>query len=185
VRASTPIVCSPQGLEGVCDSFEGFSMLCRGTLLCLSPRGAFGPLSLRLACCGQAPEPRACEVDQGPARLSRTTLMHSLGKEERRERRTTLDGRVPSIPGELLAGNSSGSPCPIRYGSTGGHGGALQKCQRVVVWVSDPFDRIRGLDASLRGDSTADFSFSIEYVRGRLEKAARVLAMYRPALSHP
>jgi hypothetical protein len=27
-----------------------------------------------------------------------------------------------------------------------------------------PFDGIRGLDASLRGDSTADLSFSLEYV---------------------
>jgi hypothetical protein len=57
-------------------------MLCQGTLLRLSPRGAFGPLSSRLVCCGQAPEPRACEVDQGLTRLYRTTLMHPLGKEK-------------------------------------------------------------------------------------------------------
>jgi hypothetical protein len=57
----------------------------------MSPQGTFGPLLSRLACCGQAPEPRACEVDQGLARLNRTTLTHPLGKEGQ-ERRTTLDG---------------------------------------------------------------------------------------------
>jgi hypothetical protein len=41
VHTSTPAGCSPRGLGGVCDSFEGFSMLYRGTLLCLSPRSAF------------------------------------------------------------------------------------------------------------------------------------------------
>jgi hypothetical protein len=73
-----------------------------------------GPLSSRLVCCGQAPEPRAREVGQGPVRLNRTTPTHPLAKEEWQERRTTLDGRVSSIPGELLVGNSSGSPCPVR-----------------------------------------------------------------------
>jgi hypothetical protein len=61
-------------------------------LLRSSPCGVFGPLSSRLACCGQAPEPHVREVDQGPARLNRTTLTHPLGKEEGRERRTIPDG---------------------------------------------------------------------------------------------
>jgi hypothetical protein len=34
------------------------------------------------------------------------------------------------------------------------------------VWISIPCDRIRGLDASLRGDSSVDLSFSLEYVWG-------------------
>jgi hypothetical protein len=67
-------------------------MLCRGMLLRLSPQGAFGPLSSTLACCGEAPEPHVCEVDQGPTRLNCMIPTHLLGKEERRERRTTLDG---------------------------------------------------------------------------------------------
>jgi hypothetical protein len=40
------------------------------------------PFRLGLAFCGRAPEPRAHEVDQGLARIYRTTLMHLLGKEE-------------------------------------------------------------------------------------------------------
>jgi hypothetical protein len=92
------------------------------------------------------------------------TFTHPLGKEEGWERRTSLDGRVLTIFGELLAGDSSGSLCPIQYGSAGGRGGALQKCQRVVIWISTPFGRIQGLDASLQGDSTINLSFSLEYV---------------------
>jgi hypothetical protein len=34
------------------------------------------------------------------------------------------------------------------------------------MWISAPCDRIRGLDASLRGDSTVDLSSSLEYVWG-------------------
>jgi hypothetical protein len=37
---------------------------------------------LRLALCGRALEPRVHEVDQGLARLHRTTLTLLLGKEE-------------------------------------------------------------------------------------------------------
>jgi hypothetical protein len=48
------------------------------------------------------------------ARHYHSTLMHPLGKEEGQECRTTLDERVLTIPGELLAENSSGSPCPFR-----------------------------------------------------------------------
>jgi hypothetical protein len=40
------------------------------------------PFRLGLAFCGRALEPRAHEVDQGLARLYRTTLTHLLGKEE-------------------------------------------------------------------------------------------------------
>jgi hypothetical protein len=60
--------------------------------------------------------PRLCtrEVDQGLVCLYRSTLVHPLGKEEGWERRTTLNGRVSMISDELLAGDSSGSPCPIR-----------------------------------------------------------------------
>jgi hypothetical protein len=34
------------------------------------------------------------------------------------------------------------------------------------VWISAPCDRIQGLDASLRGDSTVDLSSSLEYIWG-------------------
>jgi hypothetical protein len=34
------------------------------------------------------------------------------------------------------------------------------------MWISAPCDRIRGLDASLRGDSIVDLSSSLEYVWG-------------------
>jgi hypothetical protein len=49
----------------------------------------------------------------GFVRLYLSTLTHPLGKEEGWEHRTTLDGRVSMILGELLAGNSGGSPCPV------------------------------------------------------------------------
>jgi hypothetical protein len=54
------------------------------------------------------------EGDHGFARLYCSTLTHPLGKEEGWERRTTLDGRVLMASGELIAGDSSGSPCPVR-----------------------------------------------------------------------
>jgi hypothetical protein len=54
------------------------------------------------------------EVDQGLVCFYRSTLAHPLSKEEGWERCTTLDGRVPTIFDELLAGDLSGSLCPIR-----------------------------------------------------------------------
>jgi hypothetical protein len=66
----------------VFDSSEVFSALYRVVLLRLSPRGVLGPLSFGLAFCGRALKPRTHEVDQGLARLYRTTLTHLLGKEE-------------------------------------------------------------------------------------------------------
>jgi hypothetical protein len=56
------------------------------------------------------------EADHGFAHLYRSTLTHPLGKEEGWKRCTTLDGRVSTISGELLAGDSSGSPCPFDRG---------------------------------------------------------------------
>jgi hypothetical protein len=66
----------------VFDSSEVFSALYRGVLLRLSPRGVLGPLSFGVSFLRSSPEPRAHEVDQGLARLYRTTLTHLLGKEE-------------------------------------------------------------------------------------------------------
>jgi hypothetical protein len=57
-----------------------------------------------------------------------------------------------------------------------------QKCQEVVVWISIPFDRIRGLDASPGGIPTTTFSFGLEYVLGCLESVARALGHVR---AHP
>jgi hypothetical protein len=53
------------------------------------------------------------------------------------------------------------------------------------MWISIPCDRIQGLDASLRGDSSVDLSFSLEYVRGRLKSVARALALYGRVPSRP
>jgi hypothetical protein len=53
-----------------------------------------------------------------------------------------------------------------------------QKCQRVVVWISIPYDGIRGLGASLEGIPTSTSFFSLEYVLGCLESVARALAMH-------
>jgi hypothetical protein len=53
-----------------------------------------------------------------------------------------------------------------------------QECQEEVVWISIPYDGIRGLSASLEGIPTSTFSFSLEYVLGCLESVARALAMY-------
>jgi hypothetical protein len=60
-----------------------------------------------------------------------------------------------------------------------------KKCQRVVVLISVPCDRIRGLDASLHRDSSVDLSFSLEYVWGCLERVARALALYERVPSCP
>jgi hypothetical protein len=60
-----------------------------------------------------------------------------------------------------------------------------QKCQGVVVWMSVPFDRIRGLGASPEGIPTSTSSYSLEYVLGCLESVARALAMYGRTLSRP
>jgi hypothetical protein len=57
-----------------------------------------------------------------------------------------------------------------------------QRCQEVVVWISIPFDRIRGLDASPGGIPTTTFSFGLEYVLGCLESVARALGHVR---AHP
>jgi hypothetical protein len=57
--------------------------------------------------CGQAPEPRAREVDQGPGRLSLYDPHTPFSEKRRRggECRTTLVwARVTTISGELLAG---------------------------------------------------------------------------------
>jgi hypothetical protein len=53
-----------------------------------------------------------------------------------------------------------------------------QKCQEVVVWISIPYDRIRGLGASPEGIPTSTSSFGLEYILGCLESMARALAMY-------
>jgi hypothetical protein len=57
-----------------------------------------------------------------------------------------------------------------------------QRCQEVVVWISIPFDRIRGLGASPGGIPTTTFSFGLEYVLGCLESVARALGHVR---AHP
>jgi hypothetical protein len=56
------------------------------------------------------------EVDQSLSHLL-SFDPHAPFLEKRRrdgERRTTLVGRVSTVSGELLAENSSGSPCSIR-----------------------------------------------------------------------
>jgi hypothetical protein len=92
VCASAPAGCSPQGLGGVCDSFEGFSMLYRGTLVLLSHEVHLVLFRRRQPVAGQPPSLCVSEADHGFARLYRSTLTHPLGKEEEWERRTTLDG---------------------------------------------------------------------------------------------
>jgi hypothetical protein len=60
-----------------------------------------------------------------------------------------------------------------------------QRCKEVVVWISIPCDRIRGLGASPGGIPTWTASFSLEYVLGCLESVARALAMYGHTLGRP
>jgi hypothetical protein len=114
VRVSAPARCSPRGLRGVCDSFEGFSTLYHGTLFLLSAEVRLILFHRSQLIAGKPLSLCAREADQGFARLYRSTLTHPLGKEEGWEHRTTLDGRVPTISSELSAWNSSGSPCPVR-----------------------------------------------------------------------
>jgi hypothetical protein len=60
-----------------------------------------------------------------------------------------------------------------------------QRCQEVVVWISIPCDRIRGLGASPEAIPTWTSSFCLEYVLGCLESVARALAMYGRTLGRP
>jgi hypothetical protein len=46
------------------------------------------------------------------------------------------------------------------------------------MWFLVSCNRIRGLDAFLRGDSSVDLSFSLEYIWGCLESVAQALALY-------
>jgi hypothetical protein len=50
------------------------------------------------------------------------------------------------------------------------------------MWISIPYDRIRGLDASPRGIPMTTSSFGLEYVLGCLESMARALGHVR---AHP
>jgi hypothetical protein len=53
-----------------------------------------------------------------------------------------------------------------------------QECEEVVVWISSPYDGIRGLGASLKGIPTSTSSYGLEYVLGFLESVAQALAMH-------
>ena len=61
-------------------------------------------------------------------------------------------GTEHGVSGELQAGNPSGRPCPVRWGSARGPE-ARQKYLRVICRTRSPGDGVRGLDASLRWDS--------------------------------
>ena len=61
-------------------------------------------------------------------------------------------GTEHGVSGELQAGNPSGRPCPVRWGSARGQRHA-QKYLRVICRTRSPGDGVRGLDASLRWDS--------------------------------
>jgi hypothetical protein len=98
----------------VCNSFEGFSTMHRGMLFLLSPRVRSILFRRSQPIAGKPPSLCVGEADHGFVYLYRSTLMHPLGKGEGWECCTTLDGRVQTISSELLAGNSSGSPCPVR-----------------------------------------------------------------------
>jgi hypothetical protein len=66
----------------VCDSFEGFSMLYRGTLVLLSPEVHLVLFHQSQLVMGQPLSHCVSEADHGFARLYRLTLTHPLGKEE-------------------------------------------------------------------------------------------------------
>jgi hypothetical protein len=53
------------------------------------------------------------------------------------------------------------------------------------VWMSVPYDGIRGLSASPEGIPTSTSSYSLEYVLGCLKSMARALAMYGRIPSRP
>jgi hypothetical protein len=61
-------------------------------------------------------------------------------------------GAEHGVSGELQAGNPSGRPCPIRWGSARGPG-AHPKVPAGDLPDPVPCDGVRGLDASLRWDS--------------------------------
>jgi hypothetical protein len=60
-----------------------------------------------------------------------------------------------------------------------------QRCQEVVMWISIPCDRIRGLGASPEEIPMWTASFGLEYVLACLDSVARALAMYGRTLGHP
>jgi hypothetical protein len=96
------------------DSSEVFCTFYRGMLLY---RGVFCPFLFEVWPSAVKPpslvRTRSIRV---LAIFYRSTLTLLFFKKRKRggERRTTLVGRVPTVFGELLTGNSSGSPCSIQ-----------------------------------------------------------------------
>jgi hypothetical protein len=76
VRASTPAGYSPRGLGVVCDSFEGFSMLHRGTLILSVLEARLVPFHQSQLVAGKPPS--LC-TSEGIAHLCHSTPAHPLG----------------------------------------------------------------------------------------------------------
>jgi hypothetical protein len=136
--------------------------------------------------CDQAPEPRAHEVDQSPDRLL-SCDPHAPPSERRRggERRTTP---VWASSDDLRRAASEGIRVRVHAPVVRGRLVAWRrskKCKGMVMWMSVPCDRIRGLGASPEGIPTSTSSYSLEYVLGCLESVAQALAMYGRTLGRP
>jgi hypothetical protein len=67
------------------------------------------------------------------------------------------EGTEHGVSSELLTGDPSGRPSPVRYGSASGPECA-PKVPASDLLDPDPFDRVRGLGASLRWDSITNRS---------------------------
>jgi hypothetical protein len=140
VRASAPAGCSPRGLGGVVSLPRGLNAL-RNALAGLvvpscelavarvrgrGPSSRAGMLTLSTV----RPEPglRAQplslrtwrEGDQGQTRLFYIRPYVAFRKEEGESAMLPLMGTEHGVSGELQAGNPSGRPCPVRWGSARG-----------------------------------------------------------------
>jgi hypothetical protein len=86
------------------------------------------------------------------------------------------EGAEHGVSSELLAGDPSGRPCPFIRGRLV----AQRRAPKVPAGDSPdmyPFDRVRGLDASLRWDSVTNHS-------RRSRKCPRVPRECSPSLGH-
>jgi hypothetical protein len=116
------------------------------------------------------------EDDQGLSRLLFTPLRHLFARRRGESTMLPSEGAEHGVSSELLMGDPSGRPCPIRKGSAV----ARRHAPKVSAGDSsdpDPFDRVRGLDASLRWDSVTNRS-------RRSRKCPRVPRERSPSLGY-
>jgi hypothetical protein len=126
------------------------------------------------------------EVDQGMSQLLVDTPLSHLSARRKGESvmlPSMSDEQDVSI--ELLPGNRSGGPSSFRSESASGLKTCPKRCMRVIRLVLNPFDGVRGPDASLRWDTVTIRSWGSRICRKVPRVATRTRAMYGCTYSHP